>query len=281
MKKIILFSIVSLSTLFASAQCSADFTWSVSGSTVQLTNTSTGTNVNNWSFGDGGNSSATNPSYTYTSSGSYDICLYSFYIDSMGGFCSDSVCHLVTVFQDSTGGTGCSTSASIYSNGNEIIGINTSIGASQYYWTVSDYTTGAPLTSASTTDLSYFPNNNGSFWVCLTASDSMGNACDTTICNVVTINDSLDSTASTASLTLNQFKLYPNPTNAVLNLQIDQLPNNSHARIVDLVGREMIRAELTGYVTEIQVTNIPSGIYLVQLVDSNDQIIRMKKFIRE
>ena len=260
--------------------CSVDFTWTVSGNTVFFNNTSTGTNMNDWSFGDGGNSTATNPTYTYSSPGTYWVCLYSYYNDSLQITCADSICYQITVM-DSIGGSGCMTGANVYANGLEIVGTNTSVGASQYSWSVSDYNTGASLTTSNSTNLSYYPNYYGTFWVCLTAYDSTGAACDTSICSTVTINDSLDTTASVGALSFTKFLLYPNPTNAVLNVQLDNLSNDTHARIVDLVGREMIHADLTSHITEIPVHDLPGGIYMIQLVNAENQIIGMKKFIRE
>ncbi len=278
MKKLILLSIVSLSALISSAQCSADFTWSASGNTVYLTNTSIGTNNNDWSFGNGGSSSATNPTYTYSSPGIYTICLYSYYMDSIGGFCDDSVCYQVTVLDSMV--TGCTVGASIYGSGNQIIGSNSSMNAGIYTWTVSDYNSGASLTNVNTTDLNYSPGYYGDFLVCLTAYDSTGMVCDT-ICDIITLSDSLDSTANVISISINEFQLYPNPTNTVLNMRFDHLPSNAHARLVDLLGREMFEVDITTQITEIQVIDFPSGIYFVQLIDANNQIMGMHKFVRE
>lgn len=367
MKKFILFSIVSLSTLFSTAQCVADFTWSISGSIVQFTNTSVGTTTYTWSFGDGGYTALSNPSHTYTTGGSYDVCLVASYNDSMGGICADTICQQIFI-QDSTGGNGCTGNASIYSNGaqiigtnssfgaysfvwsvsdyltgnqlttetttnlnyspgysgdflvclaafdslgfvcdtlcsvvfvtdsmstgctvdaniysnvNQIVGINTSTGASIFSWNITDYNTGAFVTSANTPNLNYYPTYTGNFWVCLTAYDANGGVCDT-ICEVVAaVFDSLDSTASAAVISLNQFQLYPNPVNDVLNLKFDHLPSNSHALIVDLLGREMIQIDLETQVTEIHVSDLPRGMYMIQLIDSSSQIIGMQKFLRE
>jgi hypothetical protein len=198
----------------------------------------------------------------------------------MGVFCDDSVCYQVTVLQDSSG-TGCAVSAFIYGQSGEIIGTNTSSGASSFEWTVFDNTSGANLNNTSTTDLSYFPGYYGVFQICLTAYDSSGLVCDT-LCEILTMElDSLDSTANVGVISLNEFELYPNPTNAILNLKFDHLPSNAQARIVDLLGREMTQVELTTQVTEIQVIDFPGGIYIVQLIDANDRIIGMHKFVRE
>lgn len=283
MKKMFLFLIISLSTFISNAQCSADFTWTVNGGTVQFTNTSSGTNVYQWYFGDGSMGFTTNATHSYSAPGTYDVCLYGYYNDSLGGNCFDSTCHQVVVFQDSTNGTGCSINASIYgNNGNgQLIGINNSAGAAYYNWMVFDSNSGATLTSVSTTNLNYSPGYFGDFWVCLTAyEDSTGFACDS-LCTFVTLSlDSLDSNVNVGSNKLLDFALYPNPTNAILFLQLDHLPSKAHAHIVDLLGREMLEVDLTAQVTEIHVGDLPSGIYIVQLLDNANQVIGTRKFIR-
>lgn len=284
MKKMILLSMIALSTFMASAQCSANFSWTVSGSTAQFTNTSSGTNSATWDFGDGGTSSAYNPAHTYAFAGTYTVCLTAYYIDSVGGSCFDSICQSVTVFQDSIGGgTGCSINASIYGDNSsgQIIGVNGSTGTTSFTWDVYDNISGAFLTSVSSPNLNYSPGYFGDFYVCLTAfDDSTGMPCDS-LCNQVSLfGDSLDSNAIVVNQQLMDFALFPNPTNAVLFLQLDHLPGKAHALIVDLLGREMIEVDLRTQLTEIHVADLPDGVYIVQIVDGSNQVIGTRKFIR-
>lgn len=71
----------------------AAFTQSVTGSTVQTTNTSTGAAVYRWTFGDG---SATvtqaAPAHTYTSNGNYNLCL-----EAIDGCDTVKLCHQVQI----------------------------------------------------------------------------------------------------------------------------------------------------------------------------------------
>ena len=55
--------------------CQAYFTYSANAGTVSFQNQSQGGNSYNWDFGNGQTSSATNPTNTYTQSGSYSVCL--------------------------------------------------------------------------------------------------------------------------------------------------------------------------------------------------------------
>ncbi len=53
----------------------ASFTWVKTGLTVNFTNTSNFATSYTWNFGDGGTSTATNPSHTYATDGFYDVTL--------------------------------------------------------------------------------------------------------------------------------------------------------------------------------------------------------------
>lgn len=83
----------------------ASFTDSVSGLSVNFTNTSTdsgGTiDAYSWSFGDGGTSTAASPSHTYTAAGTYTVTLQ--VTDNTGA--SNSVSHSVTVSSGGGGGS--------------------------------------------------------------------------------------------------------------------------------------------------------------------------------
>ncbi|MDG1331415.1 MAG: PKD domain-containing protein [Crocinitomicaceae bacterium] len=258
------------------SSCNADFTWSVSGNTVFFSNTSTGTNSNDWWFDDGTSSSATNPTHTFATSGTYTVCLYSYYLDSVGGFCDDSVCYDITVF-DSTGGSSCNADFTWSVSGNTVQFTNTSSGTNNHDWWFDDGT------SSTDTNPAHTYAAPGTYTICLYSYylDSIGGFCDDSVCYDVTVFDSLDSTAGTAVLSFNEFQLYPNPTNSVINIQFDQLASNSHALIVDMLGREMIEVDLTTQVTEVQVAQLPKGIYLVQLFDANNRIIGLSKFVRK
>ncbi|MFI5219381.1 MAG: PKD domain-containing protein [Bacteroidia bacterium] len=71
---------------------SASFTSIANFLVVDFTNTSTNATTYFWDFGDGGTSSATNPSHTYATGGTYTVCLV-----ATSGACSDSICQSVTV----------------------------------------------------------------------------------------------------------------------------------------------------------------------------------------
>jgi serine protease len=105
----------------------ANFTSSVSGLTVQFTDTSTDSDGSiasrSWNFGDGTTSTAANPSKTYSAAGTYNVTLT--VTDDDGA--SNSRTSAVTV---SSGGGG-----SVLQNGVPVNGISGAAG-SQQFWTL-------------------------------------------------------------------------------------------------------------------------------------------------
>ncbi|MCH2218503.1 MAG: PKD domain-containing protein, partial [Flavobacteriales bacterium] len=198
MKKLFLLSIITLVAFISNAQCSANFSISVNGNTVQLTNTSSGTNFYNWSFGDGGSSSATNPTYTYNSSGTYDICLSAYFQDSVGVFCVDTLCQTVTVI-DSTGGSSCNADFTWNVSGNTVYLTNTSTGTNGNDWSFGD---GG---NSSVTNPTYTYNSPGTYTICLYSYylDSIGGFCDDSTCYQVTVQDSTAGSSCNADFTWN------------------------------------------------------------------------------
>lgn len=118
----------------------ASFTYTISGLTVNFTDTSTDSDGSivsrSWNFGDGGTSTATNPSHTYASSGSYTVSLTVTDNDNATG----STSHVVTV---SSGGGGGGT---VLQNNVPVTGLS----AARHKWTAT-YTLAVPAGASNLT----------------------------------------------------------------------------------------------------------------------------------
>jgi serine protease len=88
MKKHLQILLCCLGLILVTSACSkedmpvADFTYVVSGKTVQFTNTSTNAKDYYWQFGDGGVSDSASPSYTYAKAGTYTVVLRALNLDA-------------------------------------------------------------------------------------------------------------------------------------------------------------------------------------------------------
>ena len=150
------------------ASCSANFTYTSSGSLFNFTSSGTGYTSPSywWDFGDGSWSTSANPSHTYTASGWYTVCLTIW--DSL---CADTLCQSVYV----SGGSSCDANFTVYpDSGCGAYFTNSSTGAGSVMWYFSD--------GGSSTAWSPYHTFSGSgpHWACLYVYDSLGAFCDST-----------------------------------------------------------------------------------------------------
>lgn len=77
----------------------------------------------------------------------------------------------------------------------------------------------------------------------------------------------------------NLFSVYPNPANDKLIVGTDNIQENASLEIYDLKGQLMQKAIITNDVTELDLTELSNGMYVVKLLSNNT--VRVKKFIKE
>ncbi len=107
--------------------------------TISFNNTSTGTGNNySWDFGDGSNSTATNPAITYAAAGTYTIKLV---VTNVNG-CKDSITQILTFNAFPVAGISLAsgTKATQCYNGNSYNFISTANGATNFQWNFGDGT---------------------------------------------------------------------------------------------------------------------------------------------
>lgn len=166
----------------AGGNCDADFTHNANGLNVGFSDQSTGNyNATFWDFGDGFGTAenTSNPSYTYFTAGTYEVCLIIY--DTLFGSCYDEYCEEIEV---TTGGGGgdCQASFTYAADELDLACTNTSTGTYiTQLWSYGDGST----PSLSNTHTYSAP---GTYEVCLT----IGNLfpfCTDTYCEEVTINE--------------------------------------------------------------------------------------------
>ncbi len=162
--------------------CTANFTKTVSGNTATFTNSSTSSSgiITNyyWSFGDGSNSSATNPTHIYSSGGTYTVCLTM--VDSSSG-CSNQKCKTVTIASTAT----CDAQFGVIDTGSAVYfyPLNCTPNTVTFLWNFGD----------GTSSTSYQPYHTyaqaGTYYACLTVTNFL-NTCTDTYCDTVVYNPS-------------------------------------------------------------------------------------------
>lgn len=157
-----------------------------------------------WNFGDGNVSTHPTPTHVYTADGTYLV--YLVLQDTVSG-CTD----ILTMPVNINCGASCTTNGAFAYNvdpGNcDVYFVPTAFGGTPpytYYW---DFGDGSY--SSSSNPIHNYPN--GSTWTpCLTITDA--NGCDTTICNVVTVNctpTSCDAVFTFTYLDCNELYFFP------------------------------------------------------------------------
>ena len=78
-----------------------------------------------------------------------------------------------------------------------------------------------------------------------------------------------------------EMKVYPNPTVEYVNLLVkDESIINSQYRLFDLFGKTIQKSKITNLETRIYMNNLPKGTYLLQILSTNNSILKAFKIIK-
>lgn len=235
------------------------FSFAATGATVNFTNGSTaGAGATYlWDLGDGNTSTATDPTHTYATDGSYTVCLI--VSDSCG---ADSTCQTVVVTSCNTPTAGFTSVENPAGSGTfDFTNTSTTTGAATYSWDFGDGN------SASTENPSHTYTSGGTYTVVLTVTDSCGtNAFTGTVSTTVGINE----------LSLVDVSVYPNPSNGIFTIESSQ--EMEQAFITDLSGKLVYTGGLSGNEDSINAEQFANGAYFLSIRFANDliQTIRLE-----
>jgi PKD repeat protein len=227
----------------------AGFLSSVSLLTATFTNQSSGTNPQTyaWDFGDGNSSTLANPVHSYSSSGSFLICLTvtdlcgtAVYCDSLTANCPQPQAQFTSVQQ---GGL------AIFSN------TSTGLQSAMYFWNFGDGNTSTVQNPTHTY------STGGSYLACLTVTDSCGQntVCDTVVVTVVG-NEDEKSMA---------FSVYPNPVDGQLVLDFGmRSEHEGKIEMFDIRGKLVVLKSvgIGQSIVRLDVSGIVDGVYLLETV---------------
>ncbi len=146
------------------------YSYTNAGATVNFTDMSSNATAWDWDFGDSGTSTSQNPSHTYATSGTYNVCLI-----AHNGTCDqDTICQTVTVCIPPT-----ITFGGMDMGGGTFMFSDTTTNGISWTW---DFGDGSPLGSGQNPSHTY--SSSGTYTVCVTAYSS----CDSvTVCNTIVV----------------------------------------------------------------------------------------------
>lgn len=236
---------------------SANFTYTVSGSNVVATNTSSGTFIKSyWNWGDGKiDSSSFNASHTYTSNYTRDSitltvknsfgCLSSKLKTQYTG-CRDS-------FKYTINGTTSIDSVKFTSWSNQTV--------AHFTWTLNG---GSLLTNSSSNPLVIAITSPIAYNMCLKTTDA--NSCISTFCKTIDLSTGIN-TVNFAD----NFNVFPNPTNSVVNINFNLNQSDKiYFTIYDVTGKKLFNTEKeyssVGLKQEtFDVAKFNNGLYLLEI----------------
>ncbi len=97
--------------------------------------------------------------------------------------------------------------------------------------------------------------------------------------NVSTLRESAPSTA--ADVATVGMIMYPNPTNDNLTVELTQWNGSAvQARMLDLMGRELEQFQINGNNAVLNVANLPSGVYFINITTEDKQTLT-QKFVKQ
>ncbi|HEY9114008.1 MAG TPA: T9SS type A sorting domain-containing protein, partial [Bacteroidales bacterium] len=79
---------------------------------------------------------------------------------------------------------------------------------------------------------------------------------------------------------IQEFSIYPNPVQRTLTVETDYAYKNTcFVKIFSAAGAEILRQDINSSTTNIEVSQLAKGFYIVQLVNGNS--VQLKKFVKE
>jgi len=137
--------------------------------------------------------------------------------------------------------------------------------AGNYVWDFGDGNT-----STETNPLHSYAQS-GTYTVCLELTTDCGTK---DVCNTLSVSDvGIDENY------WDYISVYPNPTNSTVYFQISH-PDLSTIKIVDVVGKEVHRVQITEQLNVIDLSGYSNGSYFFKILDTNGKMLVSDKLLK-
>jgi len=233
-------------TVVATVSVSSSPSVSIAGPTLICNGTSAsltgqGAISYSWSNGSGFSAVLVNPSTTTT-----------FSIVGTFGTCTNSAMHTLSVSPNPT-------LSIISSNTLLCIGLTTTlnaVGAQTYSWSTGG--TGLTATISPTVSTTY------------TLTGSINGICTQTVTFTQIVDPCIGFAEHPGALS--EIKIYPNPNNGMFTLFVSKLTDNSSVEIYNNLGQVLVGEKLKDVSTEMNLKNLPGGVYFIKLKENNKPV---------
>lgn len=85
----------------------------------------------------------------------------------------------------------------------------------------------------------------------------------------------------TTKVTAADVQLYPNPATSSVNVVFDEAADVKNVAIYNIIGKQMSLYRTMGNSANMNVENMPAGIYFVRLLNSRGDIVATRKFTKQ
>jgi beta-glucanase (GH16 family) len=102
---------------------------------------------------------------------------------------------------------------------------------------------------------------------------------DTTFIDYVRVYRDYPDGIKESMIIKNIINIFPNPASTQLTIEAAQLTKESNLTILNLSGQELIRQQIKDIKTQIDISNLTSGIYFVKLI--TDKTVEVRKILKE
>lgn len=86
---------------------------------------------------------------------------------------------------------------------------------------------------------------------------------------------------STTTITENQMRVYPNPSSSQVQVYIDALVHVRDLILYDVTGKQIAVKPILSEVTTIDISTLAAGQYILQAVDSEGNILGLRRLIKQ
>jgi hypothetical protein len=67
--------------------------------------------------------------------------------------------------------------------------------------------------------------------------------------------------------------VYPNPSSDIIYVKIEELQANTALKIYNVMGTEVGSKAITEELSEISVSNLETGIYMIEIIQGNNRSV--------
>lgn len=289
-------------TINPACTASANFRFTVNGTSVSFTNMSATGQTYLWTFGNGNSSTAFTPPTQNYAPGTYQVCLESTRTNTIGN-CSKTICKTIVIDQPCNiiarfRPTVCINSTTVMFTNFSIYGSNVGTSGS-ITWEFGDGTTS---TSSNPT---HTYTSAGVYTVCLNVStnNSTGNnsMCRSRVCQVINIEPAVCNTNCVPSNMIapneedyqspayksfdenSDLQVVPNPADDIVWISLpEKVSSGQIIEVYDMQGKLVasIPAQSPEIATELSVNELAKGMYFVTVSDDAGKI-HTSKLIKE